>query len=341
MPRYAMLGEIMLRLKSPGYERLLQSPVLESSIAGSEANVAVALSTFGRDTAFITVLPENDLGKNAIVELRKYGVDTSKILVKPGRFGLYFVEMGSSHRPTRVVYDRKDSCMAEALPDEFNWNHILEGRDWFHISGITPAISESAMHISLDAMKVAKRKGLTVSCDLNLRTVLWQYGCDPVEVYRKMMDYVDVLISNENHFAACLGLKERVEESDIYNKPENYRRLADEAFEIWPDVKRIVTTVRRTASANRQSVAAVLNTKDNMWVSSIIEIDNIVDRIGTGDALTAGLLFGLENTGDSKETISFAVAASAIKHSIPGDFLRASIEEIQALVDGAMGRDQR
>ena len=182
---------------------------------------------------------------------------------------------------------------------------------------------------------------MTVSCDLNLRALLWKYGVDHVEVYRRMMDYIDVLIANEGHYQSCLGLTRSVEENDIYDNPDNYRQLIDEVFDIWPNVKRILTTIRRTVSADHQSIAAILATPEEMWVSPIFEIRNIVDRIGGGDALTAGFLYALSRTGDSRETATFAVAASAIKHSIPGDFLRATLEEIQALADGASGRDQR
>ncbi|WP_022666371.1 sugar kinase [Desulfospira joergensenii] len=341
MTRYAMLGEIMLRLKSPGHERLFQSPMLETSMAGAEANVAVGLSCLGEDASFITVLPENDLGRNVISELRRHGVDTSRISMVPGRLGLYFVEAGSNHRPARVIYDRADSCMAGAEPGTFDWKELFADRDWFHTSGITPAISETAMQLTLEAMKTARHMGLTVSCDLNFRAALWQYGHPHVEVYRKMMEYVDVLIANEGHYQSCLGLTRRVNESDITENPENYRQLVDEVFQTWPGVKRIATTVRRTFSADHQAIAAVLATGNDMWVSPIFDIENIVDRIGGGDALTAGLFHGLNRTGDSLETITFAAAASALKHSIPGDFLRASLDEIQALALGAKGRDQR
>ena len=341
MPRYAMLGEIMLRLKSPGYERLFQSPVLETSMAGAEANVAVGLARMGEDTAFITALPKNDLGRCVVEELRKHGVDTSKVIMRDGRLGLYFVEAGSNHRPARVVYDRADSCIANAKADDFHWNTIFSDRDWFHISGITPAISESAMRLTLSAMSTAKEMGLKVSCDLNLRTALWRYGYDHVNIYSRMMDHVDLLIGNEGHFKSCLGMRNEVTENDIYDSPENYRDLVDEVFTLWPNIKRIATTVRRTYSADHQAIAAVLATHTEMWVSPVIEIKNIVDRIGGGDAFTAGLLNALERTGDSVKTVTFAVAASALKHSIPGDFLRASIDEIQALANGASGRDQR
>jgi len=341
MTRYAMLGEIMLRLKSPGYERLFQSPMLETSMAGAEANVAVGLSRLGQDTSFITVLPENDLGRSVTEELCKHGVDTSAILTAPGRLGLYFVEAGSGHRPSRVIYDRKDSCIATAEPGRFKWKELLKDRDWLHTTGITPAISESAMHLTLEAMEAAKNMGLTVSCDLNFRAALWQYGLSHVDVYRKMMDYVDLLIANEGHYRSCLGMTRTVEESDITDRPDNYRALVDEVFETWPGIKRIITTVRRTVTADHQAIAAILSTPEKMWVSPLFDIPCIVDRIGGGDALTAGLFYGLSKTGDSQETITFAAAASALKHSIPGDFLRASLEEINALAHGAGGRDQR
>ena len=341
MTKFAMLGEIMMRLKAPGQERLFQTPSLEVTMAGAEANVAVGLGRLGADAAFITALPTNDLGYAVRDELRKHGVDISKLLFTEGRLGLYFVEAGANQRPIRVVYDRADSCIAKAAPDAFDWRALLVDRDWFHITGITPAISENAMSNTLEAMKTAHDMGLTVSCDLNLRAALWQYGFDHVDVYRRMMDYVDVLVGNEGHFNSCLGLSERVEESDIFDNPAAYRPMADEVFKTWPNIKKLAITVRRTTSADHQSIAAILATRDEMWVSPVFEMKNIVDRIGGGDAFTAGLLYGLSQTGDSQKTIDFAVAAGALKHSIPGDFLRATKEEIQALVDGAAGRDQR
>ena len=341
MTKYAMLGEIMLRLKSPGHERLFQSPMLETSMAGAEANVAVGLSRLGLDASFITILPENDLGRGVADELRKHGVDISGISTAPGRLGLYFVEAGSGHRPARVVYDRSNSCIAMADPSQFNWKDLFKDRDWFHTTGITPAISESAMHTTLEAMETAKKMGLTVSCDLNFRAALWQYGYSHENVYRKMMEYVDVLIANEGHYRSCLGMTRTVEESDITDCPDRYRDLVDEVFDTWPGIKRIITTIRRTITADHQTIAAILSTPEHMWISPLFDIPCIVDRIGGGDALTVGLFYGLTQTGDSQETITFAAAASALKHSIPGDFLRASLEEITALARGAGGRDQR
>ncbi|BDQ36572.1 2-dehydro-3-deoxygluconokinase [Pseudodesulfovibrio nedwellii] len=341
MTRYAMFGEIMMRLKAPGYERLFQTPSLEVTMAGAEANVAVGLGRLDEDVSFITALPTNDLGNAVRDELRKHGVDVSKIAHHEGRLGLYFVETGANQRPIKVVYDRADSCIAKVEPTTFDWRKLLADRDWFHITGITPAISETAMRCTLEAMKTAKEMGLTVSCDLNLRAALWQYGFNHVDVYRRMMEYVDVLVGNEGHFDSCLGLSARVAENDIYDNPSAYRPMADEVFEQWPNIKKIAITVRRTQSADHQSTVAILATPDKMWTSPVFEMKNIIDRIGGGDAFTTGFLYALDKTGDSQETIDFAVAAGAMKHSIPGDFLRATKEEIQALADGAAGRDQR
>jgi 2-dehydro-3-deoxygluconokinase len=310
-------------------------------MAGAEANVAVGLGRLGEDVSFITALPANDLGNTVRDELRKHGVDVSRIAFREGRLGLYFVETGANQRPIKVVYDRADSCIALAEPQVFKWREVLADRDWFHITGITPAISETAMQCTFEAMKTARDMGLTVSCDLNLRAALWQYGLPHVDVYRRMMEHVDVLIGNEGHFDSCLGLSARVDENDIYNNPAAYRPMADEVFGQWPNIKKIAITIRRTQSADHQSIVAILATREAMWTSPVFEMKNIVDRIGGGDAFTAGFLYALDKTGDSQETIDFAVAAGAMKHSIPGDFLRATKEEIQALADGAAGRDQR
>lgn len=341
MTRYAMFGEIMMRLKAPGYQRLLQTPCLEVSMAGAEANVAVGLGRLGENVAFISALPINELGQNVLEELRKYNVDVSRIQMCSGRLGIYFVENGANQRPIRVVYDRSNSCMALVDPGEFDWEKLLADRDWFHITGITPAISETAMHCTLDSMAAAKKMGLTVSCDLNLRVALWQYGRSHIEVYRKMMEYVDILIGNEGHFRSCLGMSAKVNEDDIKSNPRVYQNIADEVFSEWPHIEKIAITVRRTQSADHQSIAAILATSSGLWTSPLFEMRNIVDRIGGGDAFTAGLLYGFSNLEDPQQTIDFAVAAGAIKHSIPGDFLRATHAEIQALVDGAAGRDQR
>ncbi|NDV19036.1 sugar kinase [Pseudodesulfovibrio sp. JC047] len=341
MTRYAMLGEIMMRLKAPGFERLFQTPTLEVTMAGAEANVAVGLGRFDEDVSFITALPKNELGDTVRDELRKHGVDISKTVFQEGRLGLYFVETGANHRPIKVVYDRADSCIAKVDPSAFDWKELLADRDWFHITGITPAISETAMRCTLDAMKTAKEMGLTVSCDLNLRAALWQYGVKHIDVYRQMMEYVDVLVGNEGHFESCLGLSARVAENDIHDNPSAYRPMADEVFAKWPNIQKIAITVRRTVSADHQSTAAILATRDEMWISPIFEIKDIVDRIGGGDAFTTGFLYALDKHGVCQKTIDFAGAAGAMKHSIPGDFLRATEAEIQALADGAAGRDQR
>jgi len=342
MASFVTFGEAMLRLKSPGHERLFQTPALEASWAGAEANVAVGLARFGEKVSFVTVVPDNALGQALIAELRRHGVETSSIVRGGDRLGVYFVEAGSNQRPTRVVYDRAHSALAEAGPGTIDFDAVLKGHSWFHISGITPAISASACGLAMQALAAAGRHGLTVSLDLNLRTALWKWGRDCVGVFREMMPCVDLLIANEGHLEKCLGMTRRVDEDAFRKDPRAYRALVDEVFQAWPRVARILVTVRRTVSADHQGIGAVLADREHLWASPFYEVRDIVDRIGTGDAMTAGLIYGLNRLADESTSVNFAAAAACLSHSIPGDFPRFSTGEVQELMEQAVGgRDQR
>lgn len=342
MESYLTFGEAMLRLKSPGYDRLFQTSSLEASWAGAEANVAVGLARFGKKVSFVSVVPKNALGDALVEELRKQGVNTSDIVRGGNRLGLYFVEAGSNQRPTRVIYDRAHSAIAEAKPGDINFDAVMKGKTWFHISGITPAISQTAWQITMEALCKAKKKGVTISLDLNLRTALWKWGREHIDLYREMMAYVDLLIANEGHLNKCLGMTRRVGEEAIHRDPGAYRFLVDEVLDCWPDISQVLLTIRKTVSADHQIIAAVLADRKSLWFSPAYEIRDIVDRIGTGDAMAAGIIYGLNTFGDENKAVNFAAAAACLSHSIPGDFPRFSKEEVMELAENTIaGRDQR
>jgi 2-dehydro-3-deoxygluconokinase len=340
--RVVTFGEIMLRLKSPGYERLFQSPTLESTFGGAEANVAVSLATFGAPVAFATALPKNAVGDACVTELRAFGVDVSRIRRQGERVGIYYLEAGANQRPSRVVYDRAGSSIATANPGDFDWDAIFDGAAWFHLSGITPAISASAAALCMEAAQAARSKGVTVSCDYNYRKNLWKYGKRAPEVMRELVQHVNVGIANEEDCQKALGLEIDV---DVYGgalQPEQYSALAERVLEEFPTLDKQVITLRESQSANRNGWSAVLHNRRELHVSRKYEITDIVDRVGSGDSFAAGLIYGLLAFGDDARALEFATAASCLKHSIPGDFNRASVAEVEALLTGdATGRVQR
>lgn len=340
--KYITFGEIMLRLKAPGTQRLLQSPVLEATFGGGEANVAVSLANFGEDVRFFTVLPDNALGDECVKELRKFGVDTSKIQRGPGRMGVYYLEGGANQLPSKVVYDRAYSALAVAKSGDVDWNIVLEGCDWLHITGITPAISATAMTLSLESVSAAKEKGLTVSCDLNYRKNLWKYGKAAVDVVRELVKQVDIAIANEEDIQKSLGIHLDVDVRSGELDRGKYKLIADRVLEAYPDMKMIAITLRESVSADMNGWAACLNDRAFFYESSRYQIQDIVERVGGGDSFAAGLIYGLNHYQDRRQALEFAVAASCLKHSIPGDFNRVSVCDVQKLVGGdASGRVQR
>mgnify|MGYP001017654140 CR=1 FL=1 len=258
MSRVITFGEIMLRLKSPGFDKLMQTPVLEATFGGGEANVAVSLANFGLDTAFVTVLPDNDLGKACLMDVRKFGVDVSNIKLMPGRMGIYFLEAGANQRPSKVIYDRAGSAIATAPRDSLDWDAAFTGGDWFHISGITPALSASAAELALDAVKKAKEHGLTVSCDLNYRAKLWKYGKSAPEVMGELVKSVDVCIANEEDIQKSLGITSGVDVSAGELDADVYQRLAQQVMERYPNVSKVAITLRESLSASRNNWSACL-----------------------------------------------------------------------------------
>lgn len=335
-------GEIMLRLKAPGQERFFQSPVLEATFGGGEANVAVSLANYGMEAEFLTVLPKNDIAEACIRELRYFGVDTGKIVRGEGRVGIYYLEAGANQLPSKVVYDRAYSSIALAKPGDINWDKAFEGVDWMHITGITPAISESAMELSLESVKEAKKRDITVSCDLNYRKNLWKYGKKAAEVMRELANYVDVAIANEEDVQKSLEITVDVNVESGQLDREKYRALGDKVLETYPNMKCIAITLRESHSADHNGWAACLNDRKNFYVSKKYEIKDIVDRVGGGDSFAGGLIYGLNNYEDAQQGLEFAVAASCLKHSILGDFNRVSVSDVEKLMGGdGTGRVQR
>ena len=340
--KFLTFGEIMLRLKSPGHEKLFQSPALEATFGGGEANVAVSLANYGQDAGFLSVLPENAVGEECIRELRRFGVDTSRIVRGGDRLGIYFLESGANQRPSKVVYDRAHSSIAEAKPGDIDWDKALESVEWFHITGITPALSESAMALSLDAVKEAKKRGITVSCDLNYRKNLWKYGKKASEVMRELAKYVDVAIANEEDVQKALEITTDVNVESGELDRAKYKTLGDKVLAAYPEMKMIAITLRESHSADWNGWAACLNDREQFYVSRKYEIRDIVDRVGGGDSFAGGLLYGLNAYEDRQQALEFAVAASCLKHSIGGDFNRVSVSEVEKLMGGdGTGRVQR
>lgn len=336
-------GEIMLRLKSPGHERFFQSPGLEASFGGGESNVCVSLSLLGRQSRFVTVLPDSDIGEAAAGELRRYGVDTSQILRGKDRMGIYFLETGANQRASKVIYDREASGISKVKPGDFNWDKVFEGAAWLHITGITPALSGNAAQVSIEAVREAKRLGLQVSIDLNYRKKLWNYGKAAHEVMGDLVRYADLIIANEEDIQLSLGIGKRSRDIDQGHLDNSaYQDLAAELVKSYPSVSRVAVTLRKSISADRNGWSAVLFGKQGFHQSRSYEIDDIIDRVGGGDSFSAGLIYGLTEYESEAEALNFAVAASALKHSIPGDFNLSRLEEVLALAGGdGSGRVQR
>ncbi|MBR5424919.1 MAG: sugar kinase [Clostridiales bacterium] len=342
MAKVLTMGEIMLRLKTRGNERFFQSPEFEATFGGGEANVAVSLSNFNMPSEFLSVLPDNPIGDACIAELRSFGVSTDKILRAPGRMGIYYLETGANQRPSKVVYDRAGSTMAEAKPGDIDWESAFTDVDWFHISGITPAISKSAADLSLDAVKEAKKRGITVSLDLNFRKNLWKYGVDAKTVMSELTKYTDVVIGNEEDCQKSLGLELDVDVEGGSLDTGKYEKLTSLLLTKYPNVSKVAITLRESHSADHNGWAACINNGTIFYVSKKYEIRDIVDRVGGGDSFSAGLIYGLKSFDQDTEALEFAVAASCLKHSIPGDFNRVSVKEVETLMRGdGSGRVQR
>lgn len=340
--KFLTFGEILLRLKAPGHERFFQSPMLEATFGGGEANVAVSLANYGMDAAFLTVLPQNEIAEACIREMRGFGVDMSQVQYGSGRMGIYFLESGANQLPSKVVYDRGDSALSLAKPGTIDWEKAFAGVGWFHITGITPALSGNAMELSIDAVSEAKKRGITVSCDLNYRKNLWKYGKDACEVMREIAKYVDIAIANEEDVQKALGITtDVVVESGELDRGK-YKALGDKVLEEYPNMEMIAITLRESRSADTNGWAACLNDRERFYESKRYLINDIIDRVGGGDSFAGGLLYGLHTYQDKRRALEFAAAASCLKHSIIGDFNRIGVSDVEKLMSGdGSGRVQR
>ncbi len=336
-------GEIMLRLAAPDFERLLQSPRFDASFGGGEANVAVALAQFGLPSAYVTVLPEkNPIGDGAIGDLRRFGVDTSNIVRGTGRMGIYYIEAGANHRPSKVVYDREHTAIAHAKVGDINWSRIFEEASWFHLTGITPAISASSSDLALESVCKAQQMGITVSCDLNYRKSLWRWGKPATEVMPELVKRVHIAIANEEDVQMTLGIQADVDVQSGQLDRAQYEALTAKVLAQYPNLKVVAITLRESQSASHNGWSACLNDRQQFLVSRHYDITHIVDRVGSGDSFAAGLIYGLQKLSTQREALEFAVAASCLKHSVPGDLSRFTVEEVEALLKGeGSGRVQR
>jgi 2-dehydro-3-deoxygluconokinase len=336
-------GEIMMRLAPPSFERLLDSPQLSATFGGGEANVAVSLAFFGEPARFVTVLPPgHPLAEGAIRQLRGFGVDTSRIVRGPGRMGIYFLETGANQRPSKVVYDRAGSSLALAGAGAIDWDSAFAGADWFHVTGITPAISQGAADLALEAAAKARARGLTVSCDLNYRKNLWRYGKRASEVMRPLFELVDVGIANEEDCQMSLGIQAEVDVHSGKLDAAPYSSLTAKVMREFPNLKVMAVTLRESRSASHNGWSACLRDGKEFLTSRHYEITHIVDRVGGGDAFAGGLIYGLRSMASRQEALEFAVAASCLKHSLPGDFNRFTADEVRALLkSGGSGRVER
>ncbi len=328
-------GEIMLRLATPRYERFSQAQSFYATYGGGEANVAVSLANYGLKPTFVSRIPSNDIGDACEKELLKYGVDTSKIAKGGNRLGIYFLETGAVARASKVVYDRAFSSFADITPDMFDWKEILKGADWFHWTGITPAVSQGAADACLEAIKTANELGVTVSCDLNYRAKLWKYGKSANEVMPELVAGCDVVLGNEEDAEMALGIKpEGVDVAGGKVTAEAYLSVSKEIMKRFPRVKKVITTLRGSINANHNTWSGVLYDGETLYKAPDFDISHIVDRVGGGDSFMGGLVFGLLHYEDDQKALNFATAASCLKHTIHGDFNLVTVAEVEKLMEG-------
>jgi 2-dehydro-3-deoxygluconokinase len=335
MSKVVTFGEVMMRLSPPGYLRFEQAQSFDLVYGGSEANVAVSLSNYGVETDFVTRLPENDLGDACLAFLRKHGVGVDNIVRGGSRLGIYFLEMGAVQRGSNVIYDRAHSAIATIDPDSLAWDRIFSGADWFHWTGITPAISEGLAEATLRAVKAAQENGVTVSCDLNYRSKLWKWGKEASDVMPELAQYVDVVIANEEDADKVFGIK--APETDVTSgvvESESYRFVCKEMAKQFPNLKTIAITLRGSLSASHNTWSAIMWDDGEFYEGPEYDITHIVDRVGGGDSFGGGLIYGLRAYEDKQDALNFAVAASCLKHTIFGDFNLVTVEEVLELAGG-------
>ena len=344
MKKVVTFGEIMLRLATPGYQRFSQAQTLEATYGGGEANVAVSLANFGQDVAFVTRLPAHDFGDACIQSLRGLGVDTRYILRGGDRIGIYFLETGASQRASKVIYDRSGSSLASMVPGMIDWRTVFANADWFHWTGITPAVSKSAAETCLEAVKVAREMGLTVSTDLNYRAKLWKWGKLPRDVMTELVGLCQVALGNEEDAEKVFGIK--APHSDIAAgrvESDHYRSVCEDLARLFPSLHTVCITLRGSISASQNTWSGVLWKGGSYYTAPTYTILPIIDRVGGGDAFMGGLIYGLRTyPEDAQKALNFAAAAACLKHSIPGDFNRVTVAEVEKLMGGdASGRVSR
>jgi len=337
-------GEIMLRLATPGYLRFAQATELESTFGGGEANVAVSLANYGIPASFVTSLPKNDLGEAAIADLRSLNVDTSLIARGGDRIGIYFLESGAVSRGSKVIYDRANSSFAKLKKGSIDWDKAFQDATWFHWTGITPAVSEGAADVCLEACEAAAKKGITISTDLNFRNKLWKWGKPAGEVMEKLVSHCQIILGNEEDAEMVFGIKpEGVDVKSGHVEGAAYESVGKQLMARFPKAKKVIITLRGSVSASHNSWAGVLWDGKKLIESPTYQITHIVDRVGGGDSFMGGLIYGLVTYPDSdQKALDFAVAASCLKHTIKGDYNRVTVDEVEKLMGGdASGRVSR
>ena len=338
MAKIVTFGEIMLRLATPGYLRFSQAGELTATFGGGEANVAVSLANYGMDVEFVTRLPENDIAQACVKDLRKHGVKTDNIIYGGTRLGIYFLETGAVARASKVIYDRAHSAVSEIEPGMIDWDKVFEGAEWFHWTGITPAISQGAADVCLEAIKAANRRGLTVSCDLNYRKNLWKYGRPAAEVMPELVEGCDVILGNEEDAEKVFGIKPEgfdatTTAGDVH--AAEFESVCVQLMRRFGKAKKVIITLRGSVNANHNTWGGVLYDGKTLYQSPRYDITHIVDRVGGGDSFMGGLIYGLmTHPGDDRYALDFAAAASCLKHTIYGDYNEVSVSEVENLMKG-------
>ncbi len=335
MGNIVTFGEIMLRLTPPGFQRFVQARSFDVIYGGGEANVAASLANFGLPVEYVTRLPDNDVGDACLNFLRQYGTGTRHIVRGGDRLGIYFLEMGSAQRGSKVIYDRAGSALATIQPGMVDWQTAFADADWFHWTGITPAISEGAAGVCLEAVQTAREMGLTVSCDLNYRRKLWKWGQAPGEVMPQLLSLCDVAVGNEEDADKVFGI--RAPEADVSSgvvEAESYVYVCEQLAQRFPNLETIGITLRGSLSASHNTWSAILWHQGQTYTAPKYDIIPIVDRVGGGDSFCAGLIYGLRSYPGVQDALNFAVAASCLKHTIPGDFNLVSVNEVEKLIGG-------
>lgn len=331
-------GEIMLRLATPDYLRFCQANQFNATFGGGEANVAASLANYGIETEFVTRLPKNDIARACVMELRKQGIGTSKIIYGGERLGIYFLETGAVARASKVVYDRAHSSIAEIQPGMIDWDEVFKDASWFHWTGITPAISEGAANVCLEAIQAANRLGITVSCDLNYRKNLWKYGKTAHEVMPELVAGCDIILGNEEDAEKVFGIKPEgfdaaATEGEVH--AASFQSVCTQLMARFPRARKVIITLRGSINANHNTWGGVLYADNRLYESRQYDITHIVDRVGGGDSFMGGLIYGLLSyPGDDQKALDFAVAASCLKHTIYGDFNQVTVEEVEKLMSG-------